>query len=185
MDPYLIEYKSLALSWFLFLTLIAGVIANFISKFQLQDILSQEEREDLNFYVIIFAVIGSRLLYVLLNWPFYQKNLLATFELSHLTLNLTGALLGGVVIVFYFSWQNNKDFWQLSSRYTSIITVALMIGSWTYYFEGQLNFLVTLLLSLWWAFIAAVQFLILDYKDSKKSILTLFVIAYGIVRIFI
>lgn len=183
MDPYVIEYKSIAVSWFLFLTVIAAVVVNFSSRFLLKGILSPEQREDLNFNLLIASIIGARLFYVIINWSHYYNNLSAVFQLSHLTLNLTGALLGGGLILFYFTWQEEVDFWQVISRYFNLVSISLIIGSWIYYFEGQFSVVQNLLLSLFWALTATIQYLLLDYKNSEKYVVILFLIVYGLIRV--
>lgn len=183
MNPYAIEYKSLAVSWFLLLTVLVGTSVQFISKFYLKDILSAKQQEDLNFNLLVASIIGARIFYVITNWSYYQQDLLAVFELSHLTLNLTGAVIAGCLVLLYFSWRNEVDLLTISAHYFNLAAVALIIGSWVYYFDGQLSFIPNLLLSLWWALVAASQFLILDEEGKEEYAVTLFVIAYVLVRI--
>lgn len=185
MNPYVIEYKSLAVSWFLFLMILAGVSVEFISKFYLKEILSTKHREDLNFNLLLGSIIGARLFYVINNWSYYQNDLLAILGLSHLTLNLTGAVIAGGLVLLYFSWQKQINFWQLSARYVNLAAIALSIGSWVYYFEGQLSFIPNLLLSLWWVLVAVIQFLVLEDEERAEAVVVLFLMAYILLRIVI
>ena len=57
---------------------------------------------DLCFYIILAAIVGSRLLYVIVNYSFFLQNPLKIFSLWEGGLVFHGGLIAAVVVAFFY-----------------------------------------------------------------------------------
>ncbi len=82
----------------------------------------REQVMDLSLWVLVGGLVGSRLLFVLVNWQEYAKNLSSVFSLGG-GLVFYGGLIGAAVAAFLFSRRNGMDFLRLAD--VAIPTVSL------------------------------------------------------------
>ncbi|MCR3922594.1 MAG: prolipoprotein diacylglyceryl transferase, partial [Firmicutes bacterium] len=69
--------------------------------------LPEEKLLDLTIWIMVAAVVGSRLLYVLLELPVYLADPLAVFNVRSGGLSFHGGLIAGVVVGLWFARRNS------------------------------------------------------------------------------
>ncbi|MGZ3459602.1 MAG: prolipoprotein diacylglyceryl transferase, partial [Archangium sp.] len=77
---------------------------------------------DLSFYVLVGGLVGSRVLFVLVNWKDYARDWTQVFSLGG-GLVFYGGLIGAALAAFYFARKNGMDFLRLAD--VAIPTVSL------------------------------------------------------------
>ncbi|QRK11826.1 prolipoprotein diacylglyceryl transferase [Archangium violaceum] len=77
---------------------------------------------DLSFYVLVGGLVGSRVLFVLVNWQDYARDWTQVFSLGG-GLVFYGGLIGAALAAWYFARKNGMDFLRLAD--VAIPTVSL------------------------------------------------------------
>ena len=83
-----------------------------------------EKIMDLGFYLIIAAIIGSRLFFVLLNMKEYLNHPLNIIKIWEGGLVFHGGLIASIVVGFYYLKKHHLNIW----KYTDILAPALVLG---------------------------------------------------------
>lgn len=78
--------------------------------------------------VLVCGVIGSRLAYVALQWPYFSSHLRESFYLWRGGLAFQGAFLGGVVGLLGYSFWYRWSFWQLADLLVPGLALGQAIG---------------------------------------------------------
>lgn len=79
---------------------------------------------DFSIYSLVAGIIGSRLVYVLLNWSRYIQNPIQILLIQEGGLAFHGGLLGGVLVGFYFCRKHKISFGNLAD----LISPSLLLG---------------------------------------------------------
>ena len=130
-DPVAFTIFSLEIRWYGILTALALLIgftaAYFIAKYR-----RQREDEILNFapFAIIFAIIGARLLHVMVNWSYYAGNLSYIFAFRRGGLAIQGVMLGGILALLVFCRIRKLDFWLWADILATGLILGQAIGRW-------------------------------------------------------
>ncbi len=91
---------------------------------------------DLFFYTVLSAIVGSRLLFVLVNFDAYRKNPLLIFHLREGGLIFYGGLiLAAGVSIGYMRW-HRLSVWKLADLFTPSIALGLFWGRIGCFFAG-------------------------------------------------
>jgi len=209
-DPILIEYGPLRVSWYGLMYVFGFLIAYFLVLYQIRrkDFgLSKPEIENLFFYLIIGLAVGARLGYVVFyNLGMYFQDPLEIFAIWHGGMSFHGGLIGLVVVGILFARKNNKSFWKLADLHTVTAPIGLALGRIGNFINGELYGRVTqvpwgmvfpaggplprhpsqLYESVLEGFLLfAILWRLKDKKIPEGGILPLFLIFYGIFRFFI
>jgi phosphatidylglycerol:prolipoprotein diacylglycerol transferase len=83
---------------------------------------------DLCFYLVLAAILGSRLLFVIINYRFYLDNPLNIFKLWKGGLVFYGGLLGAVAIGIWYIRYNQLDLWKIADILAPSIAIGQAIG---------------------------------------------------------
>ncbi len=83
-----------------------------------------EKIMDLGFYLIIAAIIGSRLFFVLLNMKEYLNHPLNIIKIWEGGLVFHGGLIASIVVGFYYLKKHHLNIW----KYTDILAPAFILG---------------------------------------------------------
>lgn len=133
---YLGPIKIYFYGLFLFLGLIIGFL--FILRFSKKYNIPGEEIFSLASWIFIFSLIGARIYYLILNWPYYQKNFSEIYKIWHGGLSFYGALLFGFLAVFLWARKNKKNLFLFLDLFVPGIILAQIIGRWGNYFNQEL-----------------------------------------------
>ena len=137
-DPIAFSIGIFEVRWYgilIALALILGILVSyFIAKYR-----RQRPEEVLNFapFVVIFGVIGARLLHVLVNWPYYSQNLSYIFAFRRGGLAIQGAMLGGVIALIVFCRIRKLSFWLWTDILAPSLILGQAIGRWGNFFNQE------------------------------------------------
>jgi phosphatidylglycerol:prolipoprotein diacylglycerol transferase len=101
---------------------------------------------DLAFWVILFGIIGARLYELIIDFNYYQSNPFAIFKVWEGGLAIHGAIIAGLITLYFFSKniakktneKHSKVFWKLTAIITPGVALGQFIGRWGNYFNQEL-----------------------------------------------
>jgi len=121
-----LKIGSIELYWYGLLIAVAVLVGIGLVRWLNQRFLRLNP--DAVFYITVAAVfsafIGARLLFVILEWPFYAKHLAEIWQIHSGGLSIHGALLGGLLAVIIGSRLARLNSWHLAD----LLAVALPLG---------------------------------------------------------
>jgi phosphatidylglycerol:prolipoprotein diacylglycerol transferase len=82
---------------------------------------------DLSFWVLISAIVGSRVLVIIVNWKDYASDLTRIFELGG-GLVFYGGLIGATIASFFFARRHDIDFFRLADLSMPAISLGQCLG---------------------------------------------------------
>ena len=83
---------------------------------------------DMGFIMILSAIIGARLLYVLIKLPYYIKNPLEIFELWHGGLVFSGGVIAVIISMAFYLKRHNISFWKTGDLWAPGVAIGQAIG---------------------------------------------------------
>lgn len=83
---------------------------------------------DMGFLLIVAALVGSRLLYVFMNFSYYLENPLAVLKVWEGGLVFSGGILGVLCAVFYLVKKTGLSFWQIGDLWAPGVALGQGIG---------------------------------------------------------
>ncbi len=153
-QPILFSLGPIKIYWYgLFIVL--GIIAGIsISLFLAQKYyLKKEKFIDMSFWFIFCGLLGARLYHILVEFSYYKQHILDVFKIWQGGLAIHGGILGGLLVLLYFSRKHihyfarqnfiidlkTKDkFCLLASIVAPAIALGQAIGRWGNYFNQEL-----------------------------------------------
>jgi len=91
---------------------------------------------DLAFYMLIASIIGSRILYVLVNWPMFKDDLLEIFRLWHGGLVFYGGFIGAVITALWYVSRKGLLVWKTADIFAPSIAFGQFVGRIGCFFAG-------------------------------------------------
>jgi len=213
MYPILLKIGSFRLysyGFFIFIGFFFGAIISISKVRRLGIRIAFENVAELFFYSVISAILGARILFVVVNLSLFRKNPLQIFKLWDGGLVLYGGLIPAAVIaIFYMKWYR-LPYWKLADIVSPSIALALFWGKigcfsagccygketslpWRIVFRNP-DSLARLNISLhpvqlYEAMLGLALFFYLTIKEKKKvfdgQIFFLLILLYSIVRFFL
>ncbi|WP_425449021.1 prolipoprotein diacylglyceryl transferase family protein [Dethiothermospora halolimnae] len=139
MNQYVYVNGSIGITWFALLSVISGIVGYVYIKITNKNYdIEKTIIEDTYFLLIITGLLGARIGYVILNFDVYKGDFFNIISLDHITLNLYGAILFGVISVYVVAKRKKLRFRDLIKPYIIPFYVAMAIGVWTKYLDGFL-----------------------------------------------
>ena len=92
---------------------------------------------DFSFYVLVAAIVGSRLLYVLVNYDDYITQPLGVFKIWEGGLVFYGGFLGAAIAGFWYVKKAKLDRWKMADLAAPSIALGHAIGRWGCYASGS------------------------------------------------
>lgn len=136
--PLLVELGPLAIRWYGLLIAVAVLLGLWVSSqlAKMRD-LDPSVISDLLPLIVLSAVIGARLYYVLFEWQQYQINWLEAFQIWKGGIAIHGALLGGSIAVIAYSRWMKLSFWALMDVLLPSVALGQAIGRWGNFFNSE------------------------------------------------
>lgn len=93
---------------------------------------------DLFLSLIIWAVIGSRLYEVFLEWNYYFKNPSSILKIWEGGLAIHGAIIAGLIVIYFYSKKRKLSFWRLTGLIAPGLALGQAIGRFGNWFNQEL-----------------------------------------------
>jgi len=138
-QPIFISFGPISIYWYgLFIVL--GIIAALAVSFYLAKYykISNNTIFDLSFWLIIGGIIGSRIYDIFLELPYYTSHPIQALKIWQGGLAIHGAIIAGLIIIYFFTRRNKLNFWQLVSLFAPGLALAQASGRWGNYFNQEL-----------------------------------------------
>jgi len=138
MGPVIFQIGPLSIRWYGVL-IMAGVILGLVlaGREAKRKGVSIELFYDLFFYVLISAIVGARLYYVIFSWDLYRNNPKEIFAFWHGGLAIHGAVVGGIVSALIYSRLKGLSFWLVADICAPSLILGQAIGRWGNYFNQE------------------------------------------------
>jgi phosphatidylglycerol:prolipoprotein diacylglycerol transferase len=213
MCPILFHFGSFRIYAYGFFIAVGFVTAALLAVLKIRKSTSEVSFEnivDLFFYTVLSGWIGSRILFVLVNFDVYRENPTQIFKLWEGGLIFYGGLILAVIVAFWYMKWHRLPIWKLADLISPLIALGLFFGRIGCFFAGCCYGKET---SLPWAVVfrnpdslarlnvplhptqlydaanGLVIFFFLSWMEEKKAfdgqIFCLFVFLYAITRFFI
>lgn len=203
-NPVAFSIFGIDIMWYAIL-ITTGIILGlyFVSKLAVTKGLDKEMPSDLLLWVLIPAILGARLYYVIFSWDYYSKNPSEIIMIRNGGLAIYGGLLTAFLITYIYSKKKNIPFLTILDIFAPGIALGQAIGRWGNFINKEAYGRAT---DLPWAIIIDGQkvhptflyeslgdfviFLVLynlckKNRNEKGSIISLYFILYGILRFFV
>lgn len=120
--------------------IVLGLILGTLLLLKLSDYykLNKQNNLDALFWIIINAIIGARLYHIFLELPFYLEYPLQSIKVWEGGLAIHGAIIGGVLTVWYYAKKFKIPFWQLTAIIVPGLSLGQALGRWGNYFNQEL-----------------------------------------------
>ena len=137
MHPILIRIGPLTIHTYGFLIATGFLIALYLAVRQAKkEGISSDRILDLGFYIILAAIIGSRLLFVLINAGHYLSNPLDIFKIWEGGLVFYGGVLFAVPVAIWYLKKHNLDIWRTADIFAPSIAIGHVFGRLGCFFAG-------------------------------------------------
>lgn len=91
---------------------------------------------DLSFYIILGAIVGSRLFYVLTHISYYWQNPLDAFKVWQGGLTFFGGFLASVAVSAYFIKKHRLEIWKTFDLFAPSLAIGIIFGRLGCFFAG-------------------------------------------------
>lgn len=90
--------------------------------------LSVKRMTDLAFLLIVMAIVGSRVLFILVEWRYYLSDPLAIFRVWEGGLVFLGGLIACIVTAYYYVRKHGLSFWPVADVFMPGVALGHGIG---------------------------------------------------------
>ncbi|MDF2839419.1 MAG: lgt1 [Clostridia bacterium] len=203
MNPVAFEIFGLSIRWYGIL-LSTGIMVGILLAYREANRLGRNPEYiiDLSLWCVPAAVIGARLYYVLLEWDYYNGDIMRMINIREGGLAIHGGLIAAVLAGYIFTKFKKLSFWETADIVAPSIIIGQAIGRWGNFVNGEAHGGVTdlpwgimidgikvhptfLYESLW---NLAVFFILMVFRKNKKAdgeVFLLYGILYSIGRFWI
>ncbi len=101
-----------------------------------RDGLSVARLTDLTFWMIVSAIVGSRIAFILLEWPHYWAHPLDVFKIWEGGLVFLGGLLACIPVAYFYLKHYRLNFWQVSDVFIPGVALGHALGRLGCLFAG-------------------------------------------------
>lgn len=136
--PLVIQLGPFALRWYGLLIALSVLVGLAVaSRLAKERSIDPALVADLLPLLVLGAVFGARLYYVLLEWRNYSGELLSVFAIWRGGIAIHGALLGGSLATILFCRWRKQPFWNLMDVLLPAVVLGQAIGRWGNFFNSE------------------------------------------------
>lgn len=92
---------------------------------------------DFAMFVLVAAIVGARLYYVIFEWDSYKDNLLQIFNLRAGGLAIYGGIIAGTITLIVFCIVRKQNFFQMADVAVIGLLLGQIIGRWGNFFNKE------------------------------------------------
>ena len=131
-NPIMFELFSIKLYWYGFMYALSFIIIDYLivtASKNKKIILSKDQAEKFTIVILIFAILGGRIGYVLFyDFNYYSSNIIKVFYLWEGGMSFHGGLIGVAAGVFYLANQNTLKFFEIADIVCLYAPIGLFFG---------------------------------------------------------
>ena len=136
--PIIFELGPVALRWYGFLIASAVLMGIFLAqKLAKLRQLNPELIGDLAIWLVIGAIPGARLYYVIFQWQEYAQKPSEIIAIWKGGIAIHGAIIGGAIAALIFARIHKLPFWQLADICAPALILGQAIGRWGNFFNSE------------------------------------------------
>lgn len=119
------------------LSLTCGVMISdkILNKFYPE--LNSEIVFDISPHIILCAILGARLYYCLLSFPYYSQHPSEIFQVWHGGISIHGALIGGLIGGIFYAKRHHLPILKLCDIFSYGLIIGQALGRWGNYFNSE------------------------------------------------
>ena len=137
MFPILIEFGFFKIFTYGLLVATGFLVAILLASSRAEkEGLDSQKVLDLCFYVMVSALLGARLLYVIVEYRYFLDSPLEIFKFWKGGLVFYGGLILGVLISLWYLKRNQMPMWKTADLLAPSIALGQSIGRWGCFFAG-------------------------------------------------
>lgn len=138
MNEVLVSIGPFSIYWYSFLILLAIFIGSSIAiKYSHKINMPSTLISDMILGLIISAIIGARLYYVIFNFENYQDNIIGILKIWEGGLAIYGAIIAGVLYILYYAKKKKESFIRLLDICSLSLLIGQAIGRWGNFFNQE------------------------------------------------
>ena len=131
-NPIMFELFSIKLYWYGFMYALSFIIIDYLivtASKNKKIILSKDQAEKFTIAILIFAILGGRIGYILFyDFNYYSSNIIKVFYLWEGGMSFHGGLIGVAAGVFYLANQNKLKFFEIADIVCLYAPIGLFFG---------------------------------------------------------
>lgn len=136
--PVMLQIGPLSLRWYGFLIACAVIIGLNLSQWLApKRNLNPDLLNDLIIWLVIGAIPGARLYYVLFEWSRYAQHPASIIAIWQGGIAIHGALIGGTLATLFFVRRHHLSFWNLLDVLAPSVILGQVIGRWGNFFNSE------------------------------------------------
>ena len=138
MNRVFITIGSFTIYWYSFLIVVAVLIGyNIIINYSKKIRYKTNEIIDMILNLVLTAIIGARLYYVIFNFEAYEDNLLEIFMIWRGGLAIYGAIIGGLLYIIYYCKKKDMSPIKILDIFSLSLLLGQAIGRWGNFFNSE------------------------------------------------
>lgn len=138
MNRVLVSIGSINIYWYSVIMLVAILIGIFIAiRYSRRINMPSMLISDMVLGLVISAVIGARVYYVIFNFAAYRENIIDIFKIWEGGLAIYGAVIGGIFYILYYSKKKGVSFIRLLDVCSLSLLLGQAIGRWGNFFNQE------------------------------------------------
>lgn len=87
--------------------------------------------------MVIPAIVGARLYYVIFSWDYYKQDLARIFRIREGGLAIFGGVIAGVLVLFIFAKIRKQSFWKMTDTLSMGLLIGQIMGRWGNFFNRE------------------------------------------------
>lgn len=136
--PILVKLGPLTIRWYGLLIATAVLVGVSLSQYLAKRRhINPDLLGDLAIWLVIGAIPGARLYYVLFEWSEYAQHPERIIAIWQGGIAIHGAILGGIVAALIFSKLKQISFWQLTDLVAPSLILGQALGRWGNFFNSE------------------------------------------------
>lgn len=92
---------------------------------------------DMLFYLVIWAIVGARVYYVIFNFSAFEDDILGIFKIWNGGLAIYGAIIAGIIYIGYYCIRKNLNFVKVLDIFSLSLLLGQAIGRWGNFFNSE------------------------------------------------
>ena len=131
-NPIMFELFSIKLYWYGFMYALSFIIIDYLivtASKNKKIILSKDQSENFTIVILIFAILGGRIGYILFyDFNYYSSNIIKVFYLWEGGMSFHGGLIGVAAGALYLANQNTLKFFEIADIVCLYAPIGLFFG---------------------------------------------------------